>query len=77
MRLTGAQAEGADGYTGCGIGEGAACCAFLLFDMDGFECGRATKAEPVIRQRVADGLWTSRRLPAAPFPMCQSRETTT
>jgi len=62
----------ADEAKGCGIGEGAACCAYLLAGGDGFECGQGDiLVSPVIEARVRSGQFTARRLPTLPFPACQ------
>ncbi len=70
--LTDAEAMGESGYRGCGVGEGADCCAYLVIDGDGFKCARSSATAEEIRWRVAAGAFTSQRLPQGPLLACQS-----
>lgn len=60
----------ADG-TGCGLGQGEQCCAYLMAGDLGLECGRDTPYRPIILQRVRDGLFTASRTPTADWPRCK------
>lgn len=55
----------------CGLGESAACCAYLLLGDSGPVCGRETDIKPVIEARVAEGSMKAIRLPVQPYPACQ------
>jgi len=67
MKLKLAQEEAA---SGCGIGQGARCCKFLLMDTvsGDFECGRETELKDHLIQVRG---YTAQRLPTEPYPECQ------
>ena len=54
----------------CGMGRGAACCAYLLMGAKGFECGRVTSLAETIKARTP--LMNAKRLPIGLFPECQT-----
>jgi len=39
----------------CKLGEGEACCSFLMMGGGGFECAKGTPFEKPIRDRLAEG----------------------
>ncbi len=39
----------------CKLGQGEACCAFLMMGQDGMECAKETGAEGLIRKRLDAG----------------------
>ena len=39
----------------CKLGQGEACCAFLMMGPDGFTCSKGTEVEATIRQRLQLG----------------------
>jgi hypothetical protein len=60
----------------CGLGQGAACCAFLAMatDGNGFVCGRSMEGfEWAIRLRLLEETMNAKYAPAmdTPFPDCQ------
>lgn len=60
-----------DSAEACGLGEGAACCAFLTMTGGvGFTCEASSSLAPHIRQRVEAGTMTSRYLPEVDAPAC-------
>lgn len=44
----------------CHIGEGHACCRYLVASGDGFECAKDSSLAPTIDARVASGSFTAR-----------------
>lgn len=63
IRLTNAEAK-----DGCGIGQGARCCKFLLHDGDSFLCGRYTDLHFKLLYATD---YTAERKPTEPYPQCQ------
>lgn len=56
-------------YTlGCGMGQGATCCRFLVLGNAGVECARHTIFH---EQLVASDHYVASRIPTAPYPHCQ------
>lgn len=56
----------------CGAGQGERCCAFLVSDGDGPQCGRDDDVlRELLRVRALTGQMNARRLPDAMFPNCQ------
>jgi hypothetical protein len=53
---------------GCGAGQGARCCKFLLRGGVGWVCGRET--ELAARLIMATDMM-AQRLPTEPYPQCQ------
>lgn len=60
----------------CGIGQGEACCAFLMAGPEGFFCGRTAPGLPEqVRARLAAGTLVSKYDPGdeTPYPDCQAK----
>lgn len=53
--------------TGCGAGQQANCCKFILLGEDGFFCGRNTE----LHDALLAGQYSAQRIPTAPYPECQ------
>jgi hypothetical protein len=52
---------------GCGIGQEARCCKFLLHDLHGFICGRHSELhEQIVAAKMHAG-----RMPVEVYPECQ------
>jgi len=58
----------------CGMGQGPRCCVYLMFDGEGFECGRDTPFAPQIEAQHRAGTMSAKRRPMGPFPGCQSED---
>lgn len=43
----------------CKIGQGAACCRYVVAGADGITCAKLTEVKATIDKRVADGLFTA------------------
>ena len=52
---------------GCGVGQGARCCKYLLAGEHGFFCGRVTE----LAATLIVAKYTAQRLPDEPYPDCQ------
>jgi hypothetical protein len=57
---------------GCGIGEQANCCAFLLAGPEGFVCVQRSPSADLLYQRATEGGANAHRTPESDFPSCQS-----
>jgi len=56
----------------CGLGEGHNCCAYLVADATGFNCGRVYfSIAETQREKIKEGKMISMRTPILPFPYCQ------
>jgi hypothetical protein len=55
----------------CGMGEGAACCAFLVMGTGGFECAQRSELADHLYQRAKAGDMHARRTPESDYPACQ------
>jgi hypothetical protein len=56
---------------GCGIGQGAKCCRFLVAGDQGLECARYSEHHTTL---IARGkTMSAQRTPFAPYPACQMK----
>lgn len=55
----------------CGIGEGAACCAFLVASAKGFECEQRGELADTLFIRAKAGQMHAQRTPESDYPTCQ------
>lgn len=53
----------------CAIGQGAACCRYLLMGAKGWECGKHSSLKATIDQRVALGTMNAQSDNCDGFPM--------
>ena len=60
-----------DQAKGCGMGEGANCCAYLMAGAKGFECAQRSSLADLLYQRAKAGQMHARRTPEGDFPACQ------
>ena len=59
----------ADEARACGIGQGAACCVFLVVDRFGFECQQRGPLRRALLARVDQ--MVAKRAPESEYPACQ------
>jgi hypothetical protein len=55
----------------CGMGAGEQCCAWLVIGEEGAICGREEPVGAELERRARAGEMSARRLPDAPYPLCQ------
>jgi hypothetical protein len=55
----------------CGMGEGAACCVFLMAGATGFECAQRSELADTLFKRAKAGQMHAQRTPEQDFPACQ------
>lgn len=58
--------------SGCGAGQGARCCKYLLLTSTGFICGRETELKQVLIEAVG---YSAQRMPEEAYPGCQLKAT--
>lgn len=56
---------------GCGIGQGAACCAYITMGPAGFTCEQETLLGQTLARRAVAGTMTAQALPHTRYPQCQ------
>lgn len=56
----------------CGLGQGAACCAFLVAGGKGFECEQRGELADTLFIRAKAGQMNAQRTPESDYPTCQT-----